>query len=986
MDHPISADSRLSNYRLERLLGSGGMGEVYLARDLALDRPVAIKFIAPDKVGDTSARRRLIREARAAAALDHPNICGVHEVIDTPDGRACIVMQYLEGRTLAEVLRDGPADVRLALTIAADLASALAVAHKRGVIHRDLKPRNIIITPDQRARLLDFGVARHASSSADADDGTTTTQLTTPGVIVGTPAYMSPEQVLQRPLDGRSDLFALGAVLFECLTGRRPFDGRGGLEQVSEVLHHDPPPVSSLRSGLSNQHDELVRRLLAKAPADRFGSAEEVLGALRVLLPDEPSSRWISQHKGQRRSNRVRRGMYVAVAIIAVMAGAGMWRWNTPSYIREAAPETWNFYNQGTGWIRDGAYPSARRALTRAVATTAGFVPAYVRLSETCSELDDHRCAQDALNQVRTLVTDEADLRAEDRLRVRAVQALMLRRVDDAVGEYRHLTARFPRDAGAWLDLGRAQETAAMPVDALVSFDRALQLEGDNGAAHLRRATVQSQLGEKEDALREFVLAEDLYRKAGNVDGRTEALLRHGTFLNAINDVSAARQVLERAKLLAETLDHREQSIRIQLQLSSVTASEGQFTRAQELARDAVARALEEDLDTVAADGLIDLGIALLQARVQDAPDPEVLQSIEEPLLRAIHLGEGRNAQRIVARAKMQHAAVLTHFGRPGDALAMVDKVLTFLHANHYRRLEVQGLLIKSRTLEALNRSAEGRRASVDGLQMAEQMKDPAQQAFAHENLAGFAVADGDLPAAEHHRREAEGINRRQKNYSVLPYDLTNRAELLVRLGRVDDAERLLAEVDAGIAKGIEAYKGRTRRVSMIRAMAANVSGRFADAPRLASQALSPPSSSPDGTGRLATALLGYAHGQLGRPVPRGTWDIVISSKELVSDARYWALQARLLSGDAQGVLEDAELILSSKGRPIPLEFKWRITALAAAAARELRRPERAAAFADEASATLDALETEWKEAFSRYGQRSDLSDLVKRAVLNPER
>src|SRR5688572_9311228 len=258
MDQPSSADSRLSNYRLERLLGSGGMGEVYLARDLALDRPVAIKFIAPDKVGDASARRRLIREARAAASLDHPNICGVHEVIDTPDGRACIVMQYLEGRTLAEVLRDGPTDVRLALTIAADLASALAVAHKRGVIHRDLKPRNIIITPDQRAKLLDFGVARHATSSADADDGTTTTQLTTPGVIVGTPAYMSPEQVLQRPLDGRSDLFALGAVLFECLTGRRPFDGRGGLEQVSEVLHHDPPPVSSLRSGLTTQHDELV--------------------------------------------------------------------------------------------------------------------------------------------------------------------------------------------------------------------------------------------------------------------------------------------------------------------------------------------------------------------------------------------------------------------------------------------------------------------------------------------------------------------------------------------------------------------------------------------------------------------------------------------------------------------------------------------------------------------------------------------------------
>jgi serine/threonine protein kinase len=396
MDHPISADSRLSNYRLERLLGSGGMGEVYLARDLALDRPVAIKFIAPDKVGDSSARRRLIREARAAASLDHPNICGVHEVIDTPDGRACIVMQYIEGRTLADVLHEGPTDVRLALTIAADLVSALAVAHKRGVIHRDLKPRNIIITPDQRAKLLDFGVARHASTPAEADDGTTTTQLTTPGVIVGTPAYMSPEQVLQRPLDGRSDLFALGAVLFECLTGRRPFDGRGGLEQVSEVLHHDPPPVSSLRSGLTTQHDELVRRLLAKAPADRFSSADEVLGALRVLLPDEPSSRWRRTPIGRPSwldTLRTRRAVSVAAAIIVIVAAAGVWAWYRPRPTFEATPRATDLYLLGTEWIRRGAYDSARKALSEAVRLSPGYVPAYVRLAEAASELDDHVAA-----------------------------------------------------------------------------------------------------------------------------------------------------------------------------------------------------------------------------------------------------------------------------------------------------------------------------------------------------------------------------------------------------------------------------------------------------------------------------------------------------------------------------------------------------------------------------------------------------------------
>lgn len=346
----------MSNYRLERLLGAGGMGSVHLARDLSLDRPVAIKFIAPEKAGDAAARRRLVREARAAAALEHPNICGVLEVIDEPGGRACIVMQYVEGQTLAELLREGPLEVRLALSLAADLASALAAAHRRGIIHRDLKPQNVIVTPERRAKLLDFGLARHADLRA-VPDGTTTTNLTAPGAIAGTPPYMSPEQARQLPVDARSDLFALGAVLFECLTGVRAFTGSTTLDELSQVLHHEPPPVSALRAGLTTQHDELCRRLLAKHPDDRFQSAEEVLGALRVLLPESAHAHpavgdgapWSgATTRGAARLSdsalamagfrpfRARRAALVAVAMLtlpiaaAAFAGFPSW-WRTPA-------------------------------------------------------------------------------------------------------------------------------------------------------------------------------------------------------------------------------------------------------------------------------------------------------------------------------------------------------------------------------------------------------------------------------------------------------------------------------------------------------------------------------------------------------------------------------------------------------------------------------------------------------------------------------
>jgi tetratricopeptide (TPR) repeat protein len=278
---PGSADARLSNYRLERLLGAGGMGSVYLARDLALDRPVAIKFISPDRAADPVARQRLIREARAAASLDHPNICVIHEVIDEPGGRACIVMQYVEGETLASKLQTGPLDVRLALSIAADLASALSVAHRHGVIHRDIKPHNIVLTPDNHSKLLDFGLALQNLPAASNDE-TTASVLTAPGALAGTPAYMSPEQVQGVPLDGRSDLFSLGSVLYECLTGRRAFIGTTPYETAHNILQVDSPDPSSVRPDLHPQHDELCRRLLAKHRDDRFQSADELLGALRV--------------------------------------------------------------------------------------------------------------------------------------------------------------------------------------------------------------------------------------------------------------------------------------------------------------------------------------------------------------------------------------------------------------------------------------------------------------------------------------------------------------------------------------------------------------------------------------------------------------------------------------------------------------------------------------------------------------------------------
>ena len=210
----IDAGSSVLHYVLVRRLGAGGMGEVFLADDTRLDRRVAIKFLIGE--ADEHARKRILQEARSAAALDHPNICAIYEVGSDPTVGDFIVMQYVEGETLAALLKRGPLAPARAMEIVERVASALVAAHARGIVHRDLKPQNVIVTAAGDVKLLDFGVAKRLADGPANAEARTSSALTYPGAVVGTPAYMSPEQIRSEPADVRSDLFALGCVLYEC--------------------------------------------------------------------------------------------------------------------------------------------------------------------------------------------------------------------------------------------------------------------------------------------------------------------------------------------------------------------------------------------------------------------------------------------------------------------------------------------------------------------------------------------------------------------------------------------------------------------------------------------------------------------------------------------------------------------------------------------------------------------------------------------------
>ena len=291
---PLASGTKLGPYEIQSPLGAGGMGEVYRARDTRLDRTVAIKVLASHLSSSPELKQRMEREARAISSLNHPNICHLYDV-GSQDGADYLVMEFLEGETLAERLRKGAMPLSETLAIGATIAEALAVAHRQGIVHRDLKPGNIMLTKSG-AKLMDFGLAKATAAGFDGaskapvlsaaptmSGATPISPLTTAGALIGTIQYMSPEQIEGKEADARSDLFALGGVLYEMATGGRPFEGKSQISVASAILEKEPEPISSLQPLTPQAFEHVVNTCLAKNPDERFQTAHDVKLQLRWI-------------------------------------------------------------------------------------------------------------------------------------------------------------------------------------------------------------------------------------------------------------------------------------------------------------------------------------------------------------------------------------------------------------------------------------------------------------------------------------------------------------------------------------------------------------------------------------------------------------------------------------------------------------------------------------------------------------------------------
>jgi tetratricopeptide (TPR) repeat protein len=623
------------------------MGVVYEAEDLKLPRHVALKFCSAAQ--DPQLRAALLNEARALCSLTHPNIAEVYELDQTVGGEPFIAMELLPGALDGE-LRRGRLGVRRSVRTVTAVAKALEHAHNHGVVHRDIKPSNVRMTEAGQIKVTDFGIAdtilRAAAEASTPSDGRTATIAR---VQRGTPGFMPPEVINGDSADGRSDLFALGCVLYECLTGKQPFRGKTAPESEANVLRVDPPRPSMVDPAVWPKLDLITLKLLEKRPEERYQSAGEVVAALEAV--DEPPvprpPPWY----------RRRTSAYGAAAVFILLAVFGYWMFRRRPYTPR--PEAVPWYQNGLGALADGTYYKATKLFGKAVSIDPDYAMAHAHLAEAWDELEYSKEASQEL--LKAMTPDSmARISGLDALHLRAIRASVTGDMSSAVKYFRELASKSSpaNRTEALLDLGRVLERAQRPAEALAVYTQVTQVSPQSAAGYLRLGSMYGVQRDRAKAAAALDVAQKLYEASTNTEGETECL-----YYRARNELDPARkrELLRDALNDANATRNDQQVFKILILTSEQNEQEDKKEQALADARKAQQVAERSGLETLKARALIDVSILLSN----DAG--------KEPLQQAVDIGVRTGAKMIEARARANLADLLEYEGDTAGAAAQAE-------------------------------------------------------------------------------------------------------------------------------------------------------------------------------------------------------------------------------------------------------------------------------------------------------------------------
>jgi tetratricopeptide (TPR) repeat protein len=975
---PSSAPPRLEKghllagrFRVVRFIATGGMGDVYEVDDLELHEGLALKTIRPEVLGDSRALTRFKHEVQFAKRVSHPNVCRIHDLGTHRGATADMVfltMQLLQGETLAQRLRrDGRLTVPEALPLVVQMAEALGAAHDAGVIHRDFKTSNVMLT-GAKAVVTDFGLAR----SAAGEDAS----LTESGNLIGTPAYMAPEQLIHGELTPATDIYALGLVMYEILTGRKPFRGVTPLDSALKRLTEAPPSPDRLVPGLDPRWGTVILRCLEREPAKRYQRTGDVIRALTpgTESPTETLTRFLPGFVAKLISKRPLPWIAAAIVLAAVASIGGVWflgRHRPP-----AAAMRW--YDEGTRALRDGTSFTAMKAFERAVQLDGDFTLAHARLAEAATELDYMDKAQSEMLRASPPAYQSFFLSGQEKLRLQAVYLTLVKDFAHAAAAYKDLAAEAgPAErAAALVDLGRAYESAGKIPEALASYSESAQSDRQFAAAFLRRGILEGKQQQTAKATADFDVAEQLYRTEGKSEGITEVLYQRSSLLRRAGKLAESLAPNEKALEIARATGDEYHQIRALLILSFLSYNSGDTEGGQQQAQQAIDLARRAGIDVLATSGLVDIGTALFTKGDSAGAEPYLRNALET--------AKRFQAVRVEARAELMLGQVLEKEGRTEEAVAVSKRAVDDFQQVGDKSNAARAAIPVSRMLRYQGDYEAAATLFRQQLHVAEEAKDEGGIAYAVQGLGSVLLLQERYPEALASFDRSAAVSHAVANQNQEGYSLANRADVLWHLGRYREADGSFKDAEA-LAQRLGGNKPLLSSVYGSRAEMDLSRQRFQEAEEDTRRMLdfSGKSSAIDPSAKRRLGLVWVRSGRAreGRALCEESVQLAQETKDatLLKTTELALAEAKLQAGDASGARTLAAGLAQYFALKGQSESELRATGLAAAASQGTDR----VGYTEGAKSALEKLrQSLGAEAFTGFASRPDILAILQRAGL----
>lgn len=981
----------VSHYRILKELGSGGMGVVYLAFDPRLDRQVAIKFLTSR---DPHYRARFLREARAVSKLNHPNIAIVYDSGETDDDQPFIVMELVSGRTLGDLLEEG-LTLAEAVRHVLGIAEGLSEAHRHGIIHRDIKPSNIMVSDRGLVKILDFGLVKQLSedpsSGLDAVAQKLYANRTRSDVVVGTPLYLSPEQAMGKPVDGRSDLFSLGALLYECIAGRSAFSGDSVFEIGAEVLRSNPLPPSKFNRHVPQRLNRITMKALAKEPSARYQTAQAMIADLQAVLAGlgadgervprlstttsasraRPTSALMTLADGLRRPRLSVATVAIAIVLTAVSAWAIVHKWRSAAHT--PSPLALKEYDKGTEALRNAAFSEAARDFERSISLDDKFALAHARLAEALVELDYTERSKDELLSVAKLVPEHSDYPEMDRLYLDGITATVTRDFPAAIAAYAQITRLKPGLPEVYLDLGRAYENNDNLKKAIESYVAATNAGPQYATAFMRLGNLYGRQQNLPSAEAAFSKAEALYQDQENIEGRAEVFYLRGRLLIQLSKPAEARIQLQQALEAARAANNEYLRIKTLSQLSNAADIEGNKAQAQELAQQAIDLAQANGMETLTANGLIDLG-NMFFGHDNDRAEKYFDQALDHARRYKMRRAEARV---LVSLGSLR----LQYFGDPDKALFYLEKALPFYQQGNYRKETSQTLILIGRANSLKGNYVAAVKAFAEQLQLADKTGDHAQIAQAHMDIGISLVQQEQYPQALDHFDKSLEINKSLGDEQSIGYSLTNRGNALWQLGRYPEASKAFAEASTIAARPESQFRDLFGWLSLARARMALSERNFREAKKereslanLAGDQDNSRIAEVKAAGGLAQVFSGQK--ATGKRDCAEAFKIAqrLNNQELLCATQLALAEAELETGDGATAVQNALQVAERSNHLGKQDSEWRALLFAARASRLMGERTKSKDYVSRAAGLLSALEQKWgSENYNSYLTRNDI-------------